>query len=168
MNSANNEKPKLLVVVHKVEDWILVVAIAAVVVLSAVQIFLRNLFESGIAWIPPLLGVLILWVGLLGAMVATRQHAHIKINILSSFLPKHLNTILQIVVNLFSALVLFAVAYYAIEFVKLDLESPTMAFGNVPVWVTETILPISFGLMGLRFFAQAIINSFQVYAGRSG
>ena len=167
MTEPNDENLNLLVVVHKVEDWILVTTITAVVVLSAVQIILRNLFESGVAWISPLLGVLILWVGLLGALMATRQRAHIKINVLSSFLPEKINVFLQLVVSLFSAFILFVISYFSIEFIKLDLNSSTLAFGNVPVWVTETIIPVSFALMGIRFLIQAIIDFVGVFRRRS-
>lgn len=159
MNNANHEyHKKLLVVIHKVEDWLLVIAISAMVLFSCLQIVLRNLFESGIAWISPLLGVLLIWVGLLGALVATRQHAHIKINVLSALLPEKFANFAQLIVNLFSALVLFVVAYYCVEFIKLDFESSTVAFGHVPVWISETVLPVTFALMGLRFLVQAVTS----------
>ena len=67
MNGAKNEKNKVIGAIHKLENWSLVVATAAIIIFSATQILLRNIFESGIIWISPLLGVLVLWVGLLGA-----------------------------------------------------------------------------------------------------
>ena len=57
------------------------------VVLAALQIVLRYGFDSGIAWADPLLRVLVLWLGLLGALAATRDRRHITIDVLSRMLP---------------------------------------------------------------------------------
>ena len=147
---------KVIKLVHKLEDWVLVAATVAIVVFSTTQIVLRNIFESGIVWISPLLGMLVLWVGLLGALLATRQHAHIKINVLSNYLPKHYKPIAIIVSNLFSATILFILAYYCVEFVKLDWDTDAKAFASVPVWVVQIIMPVSFLLMGVRFLVYTV------------
>jgi TRAP-type C4-dicarboxylate transport system permease small subunit len=167
MDSVKNVQNKILVIFHKIEDWLLILTIASIVILSTLQIFLRNIFESGIAWISPLLGVLLLWVGLLGAVIATRHSAHIKINIVSEYLPGILNKISQLIVDLFSAGILFVLSYYSIEFVRLDYDSSTLAFGAMPVWVTETILPVSFALMGVRFLALGVVDVTQLVRGRA-
>ena len=103
-----------------------------------------------------MLGVLVFWVGMLGALVATREQGHIKINVLSAYLSGKQKTISQIVVNLFSSVISLVIAYYAVGFVQLDLDSSTKAFGEVPVWFAEVIMPVTFALMGLRFLLFAI------------
>ena len=142
---------KAVSIIHTLEDGLLFVTTSAIVFLSALQIILRNIFESGVVWVSPLLGVLVFWVGMLGALVATREHGHIKINVLSVYASDALKIILQFIANLFSCLVCLVLAYYSIKFVQLDLSSTAIAFANVPVWVTEVIMPVSFLLMGLRF-----------------
>ena len=82
-------------------------------------------------------------------------------------ISENINVFLQLVVSLFSAFILFVISYFSIEFIKLDLNSSTLAFGNVPVWVTETIIPVSFALMGIRFLIQAIIDFVGVFRRRS-
>ena len=149
---------KLLRAFQQAEDGLLVILVLAMVVFSALQIILRNFFDSGIPWISPLLGVLVLWVGLLGATVATRQRVHIKINVLSAYLPGKLKTGSQIAADIFSALVSGVLAYYGVEFIKLDLDSTITAFANVPVWLAEIILPASFALIAARFFIHAVLQ----------
>ena len=153
-----NTTNKLLRAFHLAEDGLLVIFVLAMVGFSTVQILLRNFFDSGIPWISPLLGVLVLWVGLLGATVATRQRAHIKINVLSSYLPGRFKTGSQIATDMFSALISGVLAYYAVEFIKLDLDSTVTAFANVPVWLAELILPVSFSLIAARFFIHAVLQ----------
>ena len=70
---------------HRAEDALLVLLLSAMIVLAATQIMLRNFFDSGFVWIDPLLRVLVLWLGLIGATVATRNNRHIRIDLLSGF-----------------------------------------------------------------------------------
>ncbi|WP_455223449.1 TRAP transporter small permease [Kaarinaea lacus] len=133
MTEKNHKGNRILRFVHKIEDWLLILITTSIVIFSALQILLRNMFESGITWISPLLGVMVFWVGMLGALVATRDRSHIKINVLSVYLSEQQKVVAQVIVNLFSAVICLVLAYYALEFIKLDLESTTMAFANVPI-----------------------------------
>jgi len=73
---------------YRVENGILVVLLLSMLAMAVFQIVLRNLFESGIVWGDILVRILVLWVGLAGAMVASRKGNHINIDILSRYLPK--------------------------------------------------------------------------------
>ncbi|MCI0506552.1 MAG: TRAP transporter small permease subunit [Gammaproteobacteria bacterium] len=156
---------RILQFIHKAEDWLLILFTSSIVIFSALQILLRNLFDAGITWISPLLGVLVFWIGMLGALVATRDNAHIKINVLSVYMTEKLQDISQIVVYLFSAGVCLTLAYYALEFLKLEMQSAAKAFADVPVWVVEIILPATFALMGLRFLVYAIAQAASLVKG---
>jgi tripartite ATP-independent transporter DctM subunit len=57
---------------HRAEDALLVVLLSTMIVLAGTQIILRNFLDSGFVWIDPLLRVLVLWLGLLGASVTCR------------------------------------------------------------------------------------------------
>lgn len=162
MDKLIEKNNKLVAVIHSVENWVLVLITAAIVIFSGLQIVLRNVFESGIAWVPPLLGTLVIWVGLLGALIATRNNAHIKINILTTYLADRYKPFAFTVSHLFSAIVLFVFFYYTIEFVKLDLDSEAKAFANVPVWVAQAVLPATCLLMAVRYAVYAIVNVFEI------
>ena len=58
------------------------------ILLSSAQILLRNFFDSGIDWADPLLRLLVLWVGMQGAMLATHYDKHIRIDLVSRFIPE--------------------------------------------------------------------------------
>lgn len=167
MADKNYKGNRILRFVHTTEDWLLILLTASIVCLSALQILLRNLFDSGITWISPLLGVMVFWIGMLGALVATRDHSHIKINVLSVYLSEKQQVIAQVIVNLFSTAVCLVLAYYALEFLKLDLDSTTKAFANVPVWVAEVIMPVTFTVMGIRFLIYAIMHVIALIKGNS-
>ncbi len=84
---------------HRLEDSLLVILLTTLILLASTQIFLRNLFDTGLVWIDPLLRVMVLWLGLLGAAVAAREHKHIQIDILTRLLSKNAFTLVQFAVD---------------------------------------------------------------------
>ncbi|HIL83344.1 MAG TPA: TRAP transporter small permease subunit, partial [Pseudomonadales bacterium] len=88
---------------HRLEDGALVLALVSMLVMALTQILLRNLFDSGFLWAESFLRILVLWVAILGAMVATRDRNHISIDLLSRLLPAGYFVPLQIVSLLFAA-----------------------------------------------------------------
>jgi TRAP-type C4-dicarboxylate transport system permease small subunit len=133
------------------EDGLLVLLLTMIVAVAAVQIVLRNIWETGLSWGDPFTRVLVLWVALLGAMAATRDGNHINIDMLSRFLPPKAKTVSRLLTDLFTALVCAVLAYHAARMVMIDHQAATLAFGGVPTWVCELIIPSALGVMGLRF-----------------
>ncbi len=143
-------------IIHYIEDGLLALLLASMIILAGSQIFLRNFWNSGVEWIDPSLRVLVLWIGLLGAMVAARQINHINIDVISRLLPKMGRRIVATITNLFSATICGLVAYHAGRFVQMEYEDQTTAFADVPSWICEIIIPIGFTLMAVRFFILAV------------
>ncbi len=137
--------------IHLLEDGLLVFTLGAMILLALSQIVLRNLFDSGIEWTDPLLRVMVMWLGLLGAIAATKQNNHISIDAVSRLLPNKGKVISSVIANLFSAIICAIVSYYALQFVLMEYEDGMMAFSNIPAWLCESIIPIGFALMALRF-----------------
>ena len=119
-------------ILHRMEDAILVGLLLLMIGMSVTQIFLRNLFESGIVWSDVMVRILVLWVGLVGAMVASRQDNHITIDILDRYLPEPAKVYANVVVKLFTALICTIVAYYSLLFVQMEFADGGMAFCTSP------------------------------------
>lgn len=136
---------------RRTEDALLGLLLAVMVVLAASQILLRNVFDTGLFWADPLLRALVLWVGLLGAVVASREDRHIAIDVLSRLLPARFNGWTRPVTSLFTAGVSAVVAYHAVRFVASDYAAGTTAFGGVPAWAVEAVVPLAFALITLRY-----------------
>ncbi|MBD3645863.1 MAG: TRAP transporter small permease subunit, partial [Pseudomonadales bacterium] len=75
-------------IIHRLENSVLIVALVSMLTMALVQIFLRNFMDSGILWAESFLRILVLWVGVLGAMVATREDNHINIDVVSRYLSR--------------------------------------------------------------------------------
>ena len=154
-------------ILYRVEDSILVGLLLLMITMAVLQIFLRNLFETGIVWSDVLVRILVLWVGLLGAMVASRQGNHINIDILDRFLPERAKVVVSFVVEVFTAFICTIVAYYSLQFVQMEFADGGMAFAKVPVWLCEAIIPFAFGVIAIRYVQLSIINLKKIVKFRS-
>jgi TRAP-type C4-dicarboxylate transport system permease small subunit len=149
---------RLLQAIHRVETTILVLLLSAMIALAGAQIILRNLFDSGLSWSDPLLRVLVLWVGMLGAMIATQQDKHIRIDLLSRYLSPAWRLHTARLNHLFSAIVCGLLTWHSGRFVYYEWQDGATLVNNLPVWVAEAILPFGFGVMSLRFALLMILG----------
>lgn len=149
--SPDRPRSRLARAIAAIEDAVLVTVVAAMILLAAAQILLRNGFDSGFAWGDPLLRVLVLWAALVGAMVATREDNQITIDILSRYLPERGRLAARIVTDLFAAAVSAVVAWQGLHFVRLERADGVIAFAAVPAWICEAIIPIGFAAIAVRY-----------------
>jgi len=147
---------RLLRATALIEDALLVVILAAMVGLATTQIVLRNLFDGAILWADPMLRVGVLWVGMIGAMVATRGDKQISVDAVSRFLPPRWKARVRVVTDLFTAVVSAVVAWSALRLVLDDRAAGGTAVAFVPVWACEAILPLAFAVIALRYLLFAI------------
>jgi TRAP-type C4-dicarboxylate transport system permease small subunit len=137
---------------HRAEDGLLALLLTTMIVLAGTQILMRNLFDSGFVWIDPLLRVLVLWLGLIGATVAARHNKHIRIDLLSRFFDRNTHRLLQVVVRQVSALTCLVIAWYGMDWIRLDYDAAVTSFAGLPAWSVEIIVPLAFALIGVRYF----------------
>ncbi len=164
MPSAETVTTRLARLFARGEDGLLVLTLAIMIGLAAVQIGMRNLDLGGVSWGDPLLRVLVLWTGMLGALVATRERNHITVDVLSRFLSPEQRRWTHVATDLFAAAVCSTIAWHAARFVSFEWEAGGLAFGAVPAWAAAIILPAGFGVMALRF-ASACIRGLMGIAG---
>ncbi len=143
-------------VFHIVENAALVLSLVVMLLLAIAQILLRNIFDSGIFWADSFMRTLVLWVALLGAMVASREHNHINIDAISRYLSPGIQTVVASIVAAFSGMICSILAWFSYQFVLLDYEDQTVAFAAVPGWMTEVIIPIAFVVIACRFFEESV------------
>jgi TRAP-type C4-dicarboxylate transport system permease small subunit len=141
---------------HLFEDSLLVALLLAMVVLASGQIVLRNLLETGFSWIDPLLRLLVLWTGMIGATVASRDNRHIRIDLFSRLLSARLHLYIQVVVGLFTTTVCAIIAWKGAVWVRMDYLDGLTGFEGLPAWLLEVIIPLAFGLIALRYLVHSV------------
>lgn len=150
--------------IHKIEDSFLVSALFSMLFIAVLQIVLRNFFDAGIFWAESFLRILVLWIAMLGAMVATRESNHISIDAFSRYLKPGAKKGVTFLTQIFSSMICITVAYYSFVFVQYEYEDQTVAFAKVPTWLCQSIIPFGFLVMSIRF----LINAVQGLKGDKG
>lgn len=139
---------------HRLETGFLVFLVTCLLVLTCGQILMRNLFSITFLGTESLVRHLVLWIGLAGALVATRLDKHIRIDAALRLLPVRVRAIVLSGADLFAAALCAYLAYIAGGFVLDERAFGTTAFFAVPAWIVQLCFPLVFGLMGLRFLWQ--------------
>jgi TRAP-type C4-dicarboxylate transport system permease small subunit len=138
-------------IIDRVEETFLVILLSSMIVIAFLQIVLRNLFSTGLSWGDPLVRNLVLWIGFIGAALATREGKHININVVSQWVPNLGKVYIEFLTQLFSFVICGLLTLAALKFIKNEAQMGNVAFLDIPAWIPEIILPIIFGLMTLQF-----------------
>ncbi|MFA7382789.1 MAG: TRAP transporter small permease subunit [Desulfurivibrionaceae bacterium] len=142
---------------ERLEETVLLLLLAAMIVLACVQIALRDIWGSGLSWADPLLRVMVLWAGLLGAVVATKMDKHISIDLASHFLPKGIFCWLRVVRYLFATIVCLVLTWVAIDFVRQEaLQGNGQEMAGLASWQLNLVFPIAFAGISLRFLIGSV------------
>lgn len=147
---------RLLQFLRRAEEGLILLLLGMMILLATTQIALRNIWESGIAWGDPLLRVLVLWVGMFGAMLASRNNQHIRIDVLSHYLPPKWKRYSDVVTLLFSSTICLLLTWHSYRFVYFEWQDGAELLSGVPVWLAESVMPLGFGVMALRFAISGI------------
>jgi C4-dicarboxylate transporter DctQ subunit len=121
-------------IIDRVEQTLVSILLSVMILIAFLQIILRNLFATGFTWGDPLVRNLVLWVGFIGAAIATREGKHISIDVVSQWVPSRGKIVLEVIIQLSSFIICGLLTFAAVKFVRKEL-----------------ILPITFGLMTVRY-----------------
>ena len=138
-------------IIGRIEGALLVLFLSFMIGIAFLQIVLRNAFATGLAWGDPLVRNLVLWVGFIGATLATREGRHINIDVVSQRLSPFGKMVVNVITQFFASSICCLMAYAALKFIKNEAQMRTVTFLEMPAWIPELILPITFGLMAFRF-----------------
>jgi TRAP-type C4-dicarboxylate transport system permease small subunit len=138
----------------RIETGLIALLVLAMVLLAGAQILLRNLFETGLTWVDPLLRAMVLWAAMLGALAAARDDKHIGLDLLTHFVHGRTRLVLRVVSLAFAACISAALAWFGVGLIQLDYGSDAATAG-IPNWLLEAIIPVGFALLALRFALRA-------------
>jgi TRAP-type C4-dicarboxylate transport system permease small subunit len=145
-----------LAFLRRLEDGILVSLLILMIGMAAGQVVLRNFFDSGLYWSDSLVRVAVLWVALVGAMVASRDDSHIRIDLVSRLVSPAYKHWVERLTRLFTFIVLCLFTWGSGNFVYYEYVDEAIAFGDVPAWMLEVIMPVGGGVMAVRYLLLAI------------
>ena len=134
---------------QRAEDAFVVAVVAAMALLPTVHVLLRKLNGSGVPSAQVLVQHLTLWVGMLGALLCTRDQKHLGLSTAELLKGK-----VKIAAGLFggvvTAVVTALLAYASFELVKANVASPNTIVAGIPEWTSQAIMPAALAVMAVR------------------
>jgi TRAP-type C4-dicarboxylate transport system permease large subunit/TRAP-type C4-dicarboxylate transport system permease small subunit len=131
-------RPSLTRIEHRVlqaEELLLVVLLALTVLATFAQIVLRNLPDNpSLPWIDLAARLTVLWIGLLGASIATARNKHITVDVVSRYLPPAVRSTAALLLGLFSMGILLALAHASLLFTLGNHEGSPQPLFVIPTF----------------------------------
>ncbi len=147
---------------------LLVIFVLVMVGLSFLQVVLRNVFSFGFLWADPFLRYIVVWVGFLGAILATKEEKHFGLDILNRFLSPRTVHAVKTIIDIIACIVAFLLAKAAMQFLFEAIGSDEKDLFELPRRLYFSIIPIGFGLMTLEFFFNVIRNARTFFTNTPG
>ncbi len=147
-----------------IENATLVALFGIMLVLAISQIILRIFFSSGFVWTDELLRLIVMWITLIASIAASRSDRHLRIDIMSHWVPATYARLPRVLADAFAAFVCGLLAWQSYRYLQLAIESGDTILVNVPAWTAYGLLPLAFLLMTYRFILAAAtqaVNAFR-------
>ena len=123
---------------------------------AVAQIVVRNVLGIGLLWTEPLMRVLVLWGGLLGAQVAARDGQHVRLEVAARFCPARGRRWLAGAAALIACGVCGLLAGIGARFVRDEYLHGGPALLGLASWQVQLIFPLAFAGMAVHYLAHGL------------
>ena len=125
--------------------------------LGMAQVIWRNLLHHGIFWADEWLQHTVLWLGFLGASLATHERCHLRIDVLTHCVPARWHPWMAVMTDLAAGVLCVLLFQAAWSFVQDEARAGTRLPFGLATWIAQSIIPLGFLLMALRFVLRAVV-----------
>jgi C4-dicarboxylate transporter, DctQ subunit len=144
---------------RKVVPTLIVVLFLLMLSLSIGQVVLRHFFNGGIIWADPLSRRLVLWVGLLGAILTTGEGKHFRIELLDRSLSPRMRRLIGIISSGISAVICIAMVFASLSYVELVSIERDAGLGSLPMALVVAVIPCAYFLLAIQFSIRAVMHT---------
>ena len=139
-------------VINRLEEGLLALFLAIMTFLTALQVLLRYVFNSGLIWSLEATTYSFAWLVLLGMAYGVRTRSHIAVELITGRLRGNSHRVvtfitLSICVT-YSLLMLYGGLVYVQQLFELGNEARDLPLAR---WILVFMLPLGFALLTLRF-----------------
>lgn len=136
----------------KLDEWLIALLLAAMTLLTFVQVVMRYVFNSGFTWAVELTGILFAGMIFIGISYGVRVGAHIGVDAVVKLLPPKLRRLTSILAVLlcmvYAGMVIYGSMVYVLKMKSVGLELEDLP---IPMWTVRAVLPLGFFLLMLSF-----------------
>jgi C4-dicarboxylate transporter, DctQ subunit len=142
----------------RLEEAFMVVTLAAMTLLTFLQVVLRYLFGTGFVWSLEVTTYLFAWLVLIGMSYGVRTQAHIAVDLLTAKLPPRTARGVALVALALGLTYCALMIFGGVAFVARLIELGNAA-RDIPVqrWVLTAVMPFGFVLLAIRLLQAAFL-----------
>jgi C4-dicarboxylate transporter, DctM subunit len=139
----------------QVENTLVALTLAVLMVLPLIEVVGRKLFHGGLAGGAVLLQHLVLVIGLMGGMFAARDRRLLSLSTLTNFLKGRWQTAARVFSSAVAAGITVFLCVAAVQLVAAEKEGGKLLAYGIPLWTIQLIMPLGFGVIALRLIWHA-------------
>lgn len=151
---------KIDTIVTHIEEWTLFVIVIAALLSLFANVVLRYGFNYTLAWSEELVRIVIIYSTFVGASVAVKQRAMIRIDAIVQIFPR-LKTGLTFYTNILMLIFAWIMVYYGYKMTHLQyLTNQKTIIMQIPLVIIYAIMPLT-GMMVFIRTCQVMIQDFK-------
>lgn len=136
---------------RNVERWALLAFYSMLVVTMAVEVIRREVFSYSSVWGEEIVRYSFIYLAWIGASAAVKDRAHIRIDVLYTFMSQRGKAVLYVFSDLIMLLVSCVAFYFALEAVLTSWKFSSVTHGlRISLALFLAAVPVGFGLMVIR------------------
>jgi len=140
---------------RRAEDALVAAALALLVLVPVGEALLRKVFHTGLAGSAAISQHLVLWICMLGAMLAAREGRLLTLFEFASFGGSTLQRICRGIGHFGAAVISGVLAVASALFVHTERAAGSMLAFGIPLWVAQSMMPLGFAAIALRLLWRA-------------
>ncbi len=157
------KQPKFTHVINRIkwgEDSFAIIIFSLMTFIPVLETLARLFNTNSIPASSVLVQHFTLWIGFIGAVLATRQNKLLALTKKPLFDKAEYFHFGKWLAKLTTFLVLVALTWGSWELLKIEFEYPIDIAPNIPRWLAQIIMPIGFGLMAIEVYFKSYKNNF--------
>lgn len=141
-----------------IATWIAGLCIILIVFIVSYEVFMRGLFDAPTEWSLEISGYLLIVSGFLGLAAALADDKHIKVDLLTSYLPGNVNRTLGVIVSFAGLLFCVFLFIYGFEMMvsSYTLGRTSTSTLRIPLYLPQIAVPLGALLITLEFIRKII------------
>ena len=146
---------------ENLEMYICIVLLALFSTILFIQVIMRYIFNNSLSWSEELARYLFIWLVFIGISYGSKQMKHLRIDVFLNIFPKkarpYVLILSDIIVMVFSAIVVYSAYTTVGKYIKTHMASPAI---GVPLWMIHSAAIVGYCLTFIRQI-QAIIYQYK-------
>ncbi len=143
------------------EDTLALIVFFVITFLPVNETVLRAFGRPGIPSSAMIVQHLTLWIGFIGAVLATRQNKLLSLTVKPLFTQENEIHTGRWLAKTLSFMIVLALMWGSWKLVKVELAYPRELAPGIPIWLAQSIMPLGFGLIALQIYHSSYSDRLQ-------